>query len=105
MNRYVINVLASQDLNEIADYFAENRIEAGERFFNAFNRKCQQLVTFSNSGKRLLNSCQRNPLNHLPLLDCQRDRVTILVIKSIAKKFSLLPETIMFRVLSLPSIT
>jgi len=51
MNRYVINVLASQDLNEIADYFAENSLEAGERFFNAFNRKCQQLVAFPNSGK------------------------------------------------------
>jgi len=51
MNRYVINVLASQDLNEIADYFAENSLKAGERFFNAFNRKCQQLVAFPNSGK------------------------------------------------------
>jgi toxin ParE1/3/4 len=51
MSRYVINVLASQDLNEIADYFAENNIEAGERFFQACNRKCQQLVVFPNSGK------------------------------------------------------
>ena len=51
MSRYVINVLASQDLNEIADYFAENNIEVGERFFQAFNRKCQQLVAFPNSGK------------------------------------------------------
>jgi toxin ParE1/3/4 len=41
MNRYVINVLATQDLNEIADYFAENNVEAGEAFFLAFNRKCQ----------------------------------------------------------------
>ena len=51
MSRYVINVLASQDLNEIADYFAGNSIEAGEQFFQAFNRKCQQLVAFPNSGK------------------------------------------------------
>ena len=51
MSRYVINVLANQDLNEIADYFAENSLEAGERFFLAFNRKCQQLVAFPNSGK------------------------------------------------------
>ncbi|MBL1179007.1 type II toxin-antitoxin system RelE/ParE family toxin [Pantanalinema sp. GBBB05] len=51
MSRYVINVLASQDLNEIADYFAENSLEAGEKFFRAFNRKCQQLITFPNSGK------------------------------------------------------
>ncbi|MEJ1931353.1 type II toxin-antitoxin system RelE/ParE family toxin [Nostoc sp. NIES-2111] len=46
MNRYVINILASQDLNEIADYLAQNSLEAGEQFFQEFNRKCQQLVRF-----------------------------------------------------------
>ncbi|BAZ25974.1 hypothetical protein NIES4073_68800 [Kalymmatonema gypsitolerans NIES-4073] len=51
MSRYVINILASRDLDEIADYFAENSLEAGERFFRDFARKCQQLVTFPNSGK------------------------------------------------------
>lgn len=51
MSRYLINVLASKDLNEIADYFAKNNLEAGERFFRAFNRKCKQLVAFPNSGK------------------------------------------------------
>jgi toxin ParE1/3/4 len=51
MSRYVINILASRDLNEIADYFSENSLEAGDRFFRAFNRKCQQLVAFPNSGK------------------------------------------------------
>ncbi|MGB7248510.1 MAG: type II toxin-antitoxin system RelE/ParE family toxin [Phormidesmis sp.] len=51
MSRYVINVLASQDLNEITDYFTEYNLEAGERFLRAFNRKCGQLVVFPNSGK------------------------------------------------------
>ncbi|MEH2096855.1 type II toxin-antitoxin system RelE/ParE family toxin [Nostoc sp.] len=51
MSRYVINILASRDINEIADYFAETNVEAGERFFSEFNRKCQQLVAFPNSGK------------------------------------------------------
>ncbi|MBN3940641.1 type II toxin-antitoxin system RelE/ParE family toxin [Nostoc sp. NMS9] len=51
MSRYVINILASRDINEIADYFAETNTEAGERFFSEFNRKCQQLVAFANSGK------------------------------------------------------
>jgi toxin ParE1/3/4 len=51
MSRYVINILASQDINEIADYFAQTSLEAGERFFSEFNRKCQQLVAFPNSGK------------------------------------------------------
>ncbi|BAY40691.1 hypothetical protein NIES2111_50780 [Nostoc sp. NIES-2111] len=50
MNRYVINILASQDLNEIADYFAQNSLEAGEQFFREFNRTCQQIVKFPNSG-------------------------------------------------------
>jgi len=49
--RYIINILATRYLNDIADYFAENSLEAGERFFRAFNRKCQQLVAFPNSGK------------------------------------------------------
>jgi toxin ParE1/3/4 len=51
MSRYVINLLASRDLNDIADYFAENSLKAGDRFFRAFNRKCHQLVNFPNSGK------------------------------------------------------
>jgi toxin ParE1/3/4 len=51
MSRYVINILASRDLNEIADYFAENGVETGEQFFSEFNSKCQQLVAFPSSGK------------------------------------------------------
>jgi len=51
MARYLINQLASQDLNEIADYFVINNVRAGEKFFDEFNLKCQQLVAFPNSGK------------------------------------------------------
>jgi toxin ParE1/3/4 len=51
MSRYVINILASRDLNERADRFAETNLEAGEQFFRDFNRKCQQLVAFPSSGK------------------------------------------------------
>lgn len=51
MSRYFINVLASNDLNEIANYFEATNIEAGERFFREFNRKCQQLISFPSSGK------------------------------------------------------
>lgn len=36
MNRYV----------EIAEYFSQSNLETGERFFQEFNRKCQQLVSF-----------------------------------------------------------
>jgi len=51
MSRYCINALASQDLREILDRLAENNLEASEQFLREFNRKCQQLVTFPNSGK------------------------------------------------------
>ncbi|HEY9703110.1 MAG TPA: type II toxin-antitoxin system RelE/ParE family toxin [Allocoleopsis sp.] len=51
MSRYVINILASRDLSEIADYFVQTNIEAGERFFREFNRRCQELTAFPNSGK------------------------------------------------------
>jgi len=32
--RYLINILATQDLKEIADYFAANSVEAGETIFS-----------------------------------------------------------------------
>ena len=51
MNRSSINILATQDLNEIADYFTANSIEAGERFFREFDRRSKQLVNFPNSGR------------------------------------------------------
>lgn len=65
MSRYVINILASRDLNEIADYFAKTNLEAGERFFREFNRKCQQLAAFPNSGKSYAEI--RSELRGLPL--------------------------------------
>jgi toxin ParE1/3/4 len=51
MKQYLINIIASQDLMAISDYFYARNIEAGERFFQEFNRKCEQLVAFPRSGK------------------------------------------------------
>ncbi|MGK7888674.1 MAG: type II toxin-antitoxin system RelE/ParE family toxin [Leptolyngbyaceae cyanobacterium] len=51
MSRYVINVLATQDLDQIADYFAEHSLAAGDRFFQTFRQKCRQLVAFPQSGR------------------------------------------------------
>ncbi|HIK11326.1 MAG TPA: type II toxin-antitoxin system RelE/ParE family toxin [Oscillatoriaceae cyanobacterium M33_DOE_052] len=51
MSRYVINILASRDLNDIAEYFATHSVVAGEKFFLEFNRRCEQLVNFPNLGK------------------------------------------------------
>ena len=65
MSRYLLNVLASRDLNEIADHFAANNLEAGERFFHAFGRKCEQLVAFPNSGRSYAEI--RPDLRGLPL--------------------------------------
>lgn len=51
MARYLINVLASQDLNEIAEYFQVHNVRAGDKLFQTFDKKCKQLVSFPNSGK------------------------------------------------------
>ncbi len=52
MNRYIISLPASGDLQAIADYFAVENVEAGERLLYAFNQKCQQLVSFPNMGRQ-----------------------------------------------------
>ncbi|MFK0734938.1 MAG: type II toxin-antitoxin system RelE/ParE family toxin [Gloeotrichia echinulata GP01] len=49
--RYVINILATQDLKEIADYFTAHSIEAGEQFFRKFDQRCEQLIYFANMGR------------------------------------------------------
>ena len=49
--RYSIAASASQDLDRISEYFTSRSIEAGERLFQEFNRKCQNLVQFPNMGR------------------------------------------------------
>lgn len=61
MSRYVINVLASQDLNEIADYFAENSLEAGERFFRAFNSLVSATRSFPRQRQKLRSNSPWTP--------------------------------------------
>ena len=51
MNKYSISKDAISDLEQIADYFAQFSIEAGEKFIKKFNEKCKNLVTFPNMGK------------------------------------------------------
>ena len=50
-SRYFINILATEDLKRIANYFATNNVEAGEQFFNKFDRRCEQLMNFPNMGR------------------------------------------------------
>ena len=51
MNRCFISLKASQDLNDISDYFVSRNIEAGERLLQDFDRKCVKLVRFPQMGK------------------------------------------------------
>ena len=51
MSRYVINVFASQDLNEIADYFADNSLEAGNGSFVALTVSVSSLLHFPAAAK------------------------------------------------------
>jgi toxin ParE1/3/4 len=51
MSRYIISPEASQDLDEISDYFLSRSLEAGEWFVNGFEQKCKNLVKFPNMGR------------------------------------------------------
>jgi toxin ParE1/3/4 len=51
MTLYIIAPSAGQDLNKIADYFLVVNIEAGEKLFRKFYKKCQQLVQFPKLGR------------------------------------------------------
>ncbi|MGF1517445.1 MAG: type II toxin-antitoxin system RelE/ParE family toxin, partial [Nodosilinea sp.] len=51
MQRYVITLEASRDLQEIVDYFLKRSIDAGERFVEEFNQKCERLLQFPKMGK------------------------------------------------------
>ncbi len=51
MKRYIISPETSQDLDAIATYFLTRNVDAGERLFREFNKKCQNLVNFPNLGR------------------------------------------------------
>ncbi|MBN3885526.1 MULTISPECIES: type II toxin-antitoxin system RelE/ParE family toxin [unclassified Nostoc] len=48
---YFIAKEASQDLDEILDYFLVRNINAGEIFIQEFNKKCQNIAQFPNIGR------------------------------------------------------
>ncbi|MCC5639430.1 type II toxin-antitoxin system RelE/ParE family toxin [Nostoc sp. CHAB 5844] len=52
---YLIAKEASQDLDEILDYFLVRNVNAGERFIREFNKKCQQIAQFPNIGRSYAN--------------------------------------------------
>lgn len=65
MSRYIIAPEAVQDLEEIGNYFLSRNVEVGERWFQAFNHKCQQLVQFPMMGRSYSNI--RSDLRGVPL--------------------------------------
>ncbi len=46
-----ITAPASQDLEEISDYFLEKNVDAGDRFVEAFGQRCQHIARFPFIGK------------------------------------------------------
>lgn len=66
MKQYSISLAASQDLEEIIDYFASRNAEAGERFIQKFDQKCRNLTNFPNMGRsyeQFASSLRGVPLN------------------------------------------
>jgi plasmid stabilization system protein ParE len=45
MSQYLIAATAMQDLDEIASYLGDVSLESADRFLQAFDRRCIQLVT------------------------------------------------------------
>jgi toxin ParE1/3/4 len=48
---YILSVEASQDIENILDYFLQRNIDAGERFVKDFNNKCLNIVKFPKIGR------------------------------------------------------
>lgn len=55
MSQYIISKPASRDLQAISDYFAVENINAGDHLLQAFNQRCQQLVSFPGIGRQYEN--------------------------------------------------
>jgi toxin ParE1/3/4 len=48
---YILSVEASQDIENILDYFLQRNIDAGEKFVKDFNNKCLNIVKFPKIGR------------------------------------------------------
>ncbi|NJL67225.1 MAG: type II toxin-antitoxin system RelE/ParE family toxin [Microcoleus sp. SM1_3_4] len=51
MNRLLITIEASRDLSEISDYFLAQSVDAGDRFVEAFGKKCLYLAEYPYLGR------------------------------------------------------
>jgi toxin ParE1/3/4 len=51
LTQYLIAPDAARDLDEIAEYYAVDNIEAGEKLLDEFETRCKYLVNFPKIGK------------------------------------------------------
>ena len=51
MKRHIISQPAIKDLVEIIDYFSSRNVDAGERFINEFEKKCNSIANFPSMGR------------------------------------------------------
>ena len=73
----LFNCAISQDLQNIADYFVSRNIDAGERLFQEFDRKCRNLVQFPHIG-RSYHHVLPNLRGYIILYEVTDESVTIL---------------------------
>ena len=52
---YILSVEASQDIENILDYFLQRNIDAGEKFVKDFNNKCFNIAKFPKIGRSYSN--------------------------------------------------
>jgi toxin ParE1/3/4 len=80
--QYRLAPSATVDLDVISEYFLDRSLEAGEAFFQEFNRKCKNLVNFPNMGRsysHLGEAVQGLPLNgYIVLYEVTETELTIL---------------------------
>jgi toxin ParE1/3/4 len=86
MRTLLITTPASQDLEEISEYFLEASVDAGDRFVEGFGKKCQQLARYPYIGK---SYAQLQPglrgiafMNHIIFYRVLADRIEILRVVS-----------------------
>jgi toxin ParE1/3/4 len=81
--QFIIAPSASQDLDRIADYYlSRDSVEAGEKLFQEFQKKCQYLTQFPNIGRsygHIIPGLRGTPLNgHIILYEVTESLVVIL---------------------------
>ena len=86
MSDFIIAPSASRDLNQIAKYFLSRNLDAGEKLFKEFDKKCKYLVNFPNMGRSydyLKIGLRGLPLDgYVILYEVIDNRVTILRVVS-----------------------